>query len=314
MASFRDQRLLLFAGKGGTGKTTCAAAAAIVLARADSTRRVLLLSVDPAHSLLDVLDAKPRAESASVDAGLPNLEVRELNASEEMASRKAEIRTALEEIAQTFGAGEVAVSGKEGIGQLLELAPPGIDELLGLVSVMHLLESGAYSQVIVDTAPTGHALRLLEMPEAARRWVQTLLRILLKYRQLVRPGRLAVELLALSKSLGAFQQNLRQSSVTSFFVVTRPAEVTRLETERLLRRLKQLGVHVPVTVVNAVTPLSARCSRCRAASVVETRQIARLQRQLRREFQDCAIIQPPLVAPPPRGVEALERWARIWMS
>jgi anion-transporting ArsA/GET3 family ATPase len=130
----------------------------------------------------------------------------------------------------------------------------------------------------------------------------------------VRPGRLAAELLQLSKSLAAFQQNLQTPSTTSFFVVTRPAEVPRLETERSLNRLKRLGVHVPVLIVNAVTPFSARCPRCREASLTEEREMLRLRRRVRREFEDCAIIQAPLVAPPPRGVDALERWARHWMS
>ena len=70
-----------------------------------------------------------------------------------------------------------------------------------------MLDANAYTMVVVDTAPTGHALRLLEMPDAAREWMQVLLRVLLKYRSLVRPGQLAAELVELSKSIRELQQS-----------------------------------------------------------------------------------------------------------
>ncbi len=81
----------------------------------------------------------------------------------------------------------------------MDLAPPGIDELFGVLSVVE--PAPPIDVIVVDTAPTGHALRLLEMPEAAREWMQVLLRVLLKYRSLVRPGQLAAELVEISKSI-----------------------------------------------------------------------------------------------------------------
>ena len=86
----------------------------------------------------------------------------------------------------------------------MDLAPPGIDELFGMLSVVDA--RAAYDVIVVDTAPTGHALRLLEMPEAAREWMQVLLRVLLKYRALVRPGQLAAELVEVSKSIRALDR------------------------------------------------------------------------------------------------------------
>ena len=86
----------------------------------------------------------------------------------------------------------------------------------------------------MDTAPTGHALRLLEMPDAAREWVQVLLRVLLKYRSLVTPGQLAAELVELSKSIRGCRRCCEIRRDTRFIVVTRAAAVPRLETERLL--------------------------------------------------------------------------------
>jgi anion-transporting ArsA/GET3 family ATPase len=185
---FRGVKLLFIGGKGGVGKTTVAAATALRLARTDPRRRTLLLSTDPAHSLGDVFNTKPGAigdRPARVPGAPANLMVRELDAERALAARREDLQQALNDIASSVGASTVHT-------QLMSLAPPGIDELFGILSVVDARDD--YDLIVVDTAPTGHALRLLELPDTAREWVQVLLRVLLKYRSLVRPGRLAAEL------------------------------------------------------------------------------------------------------------------------
>jgi arsenite-transporting ATPase len=191
----------------------------------------------------------------------------------------------------------------------MNLAPPGIDELFGILSLVRARVE--YGAIVIDTAPTGHALRLLEMPEAAREWMQVLLRMLLKYRELVRPGRLAAELVEVSKSTRELIALLRDAKTTRFIVVTRAAELPRRETGRLLARLRRLHLSVPAIVVNARTLAPGRCEGCRAVSAAERRELAPLRRLCGRR---CAIIQTPLTAPPPRGVKALEAWARTWTN
>ena len=304
-------RLLLFGGKGGVGKTTCAAAAAVRLARASPARRVLLLSTDPAHSLGDVFGAALGDRPHAVRGGPANLRIRELDAAAALAARRGALDTAIQEIVSTFGTGDLGAQGG-GVGDLLDLAPPGIDELLGIVSVAELLtpeaESPGDNLVVVDTAPTGHALRLLEMPDAARDWVHALMRMLLKYRAVAHPGRLAAELLELSKSIGRLQGLLHDPTATRFIVVTRAAELPGLGTERLLRRLRVLRLSAPVVIVNAMTLAPGRCPRCRATAAAERHALAALAHSRRRS----AIILTPLAAPPPRGVAALGRWAARW--
>src|SRR5207245_1813593 len=128
----------------------------------------------------------------------------------------------------TASAFRASLRSTTGLGsKLMNLAPPGIDELFGVLSVV---EAGAgYDLIVVDTAPTGHALRLLEMPDAAREWVQVLLRVLLKYRQLIRPGQLASELVQLSKSIRALREQLHDPAAPRSVVVTRGAALPRLE-------------------------------------------------------------------------------------
>jgi arsenite-transporting ATPase len=191
----------------------------------------------------------------------------------------------------------------------MNLAPPGIDELFGILSVVDA--RAAYDVIVVDTAPTGHALRLLEMPEAAREWMQVLLRVMLKYRSLVRPGRLAAELVEVSKSIRELIALLRDAAATRFIAVTRAAELPRRETERLLKQLRALHLAAPAIVVNALTLTPGRCAHCRAVAAAERGELASLRRVCGRR---CAIIQTPLSAPPPRGVKGLERWSRMWMN
>jgi arsenite/tail-anchored protein-transporting ATPase len=304
--------LVLFAGKGGVGKTTCAAAAAIRLARRNATSDVLLLSTDPAHSLGDVfgvsLDDRPRRI-----AGAPgNLRVREVDAAATLRARRATLEAALTDIVSAFGAADRG----RGVTEVLDLAPPGIDELLGMVSVAETIptdspaDDAARRILIVDMAPTGHALRLLEMPDVARAWVQSLMRVLLKYRSVAKAGRLGAELVDLSKSIRRLHERLRDRSHTRVVVVTRAARVPRLETERLLGRLRRLKLPASALVVNAATLLPGGCSRCQAVAAAERRERSELARACRRH--GCAIILSPLAAPPPRGGRALDRWAGTW--
>ena len=306
-ALFAGASLLLFGGKGGVGKTTVAAAVALRLARADPNGRVLLLSTDPAHSLGDVLRADVGDTAAAIRGAPSGLVVRELDAARALAGRRAQLEAALDEIASAVGIEGAATT--IGASELMDLAPPGIDELFGILSVVDA--RAAYDVIVVDTAPTGHALRLLEMPEAARQWMQALLRVLLKYRALVRPGQLAAELVELSKSIRGLIALLRDAKAARFIVVTRAAELPRRETERLLLRLRRLRLSVPAIVVNARTLEPGRCARCRAVAAAERRELVSLRRSCARR---CAIIEAPLSSPPPRGVKGLDAWTRRWMT
>ena len=317
-------RLLMFGGKGGVGKTTVAAATAVRLAGADTRRRVLLISTDPAHSLGHAFDVTIGDRPRRIPHGPRNLQVRELDAAAALTKRRRDLEPALHDIVAAFGSRQLVAESGYGVHELMELAPPGIDELLGILEVAECVATGPTGAaaprlpdenqdlVIVDTAPTGHALRLLEMPDAAREWVQVLLRVLLKYRQLVRPGQLAKELLDLSKSIRGLQGLLHDPVATRFIVVTRAAAVPRLETERLIARLRRLKIASPAIVANAMTFVPGRCPWCRATSRDERRELAALTRTARHRSRECAIILTPLSVPPPRGLAALEWWAGEW--
>jgi arsenite/tail-anchored protein-transporting ATPase len=311
--AFRGARLLFFGGKGGVGKTTVAAAAAVRLARADPARRVLLLSTDPAHSLADVFGVRVGDRPTLIRGASKNLYVRELDAPAALAARRLDLEAAVSQImAAVHGREPGLASAERAVSRLMDLAPPGIDELLGMITVVDARDR--YPLIVIDTAPTGHALRLLEMPDIARDWVQVLLRVLLKYRSLVRPGQLAAQLVELSRSIRALHDLVRDHDATRFIVVTRAAQLPRIETDRLVERLRRLALATPAIVVNALTMAPGRCARCRATASAERRELAALAVRCRRRHPRCVIIQTPLSAPPPRGVAALERWGRAWTA
>ena len=253
-----------------------------------------------------------------------NLHLRELDAPAALAARRTDLEAALNEIAEAFGADGSAIGAGRGASELMDLAPPGIDELFGILEVADLMAatppakpggtaSAGYDLIVIDTAPTGHALRLLETPDAAREWVQVLLRVLLKYRTLVRPGQLAGELVRLSKSIRALQALLHDPVAARFIVVTRAGAAPRAETARLIGRLRRLRLAVPAIVINAMTLAPEKCSWCRAIAAAERRELSMLTRARGRGRRECAIILTPLAMPPPRGSESLERWAGGWI-
>jgi len=305
-------RLLFVGGKGGVGKTTCAATLALLLAEARPGRRVLLLSTDPAHSLADALDVPLGDDPRPVPGAPAGLRARELDAPRTFAAWRARHLVQIDE----WLAGAADDDRDQDAWQgLLDLAPPGLDELSAVSALIDALEGAerepAEDLVVVDTAPTGHALRLLEAPGLMQGWVKELLRLLLEYREAVHLGRLAEELLELSRALRRLGTTLQDPAQTRFLAVTRAAELPRRETVRLLAELERLDLAVPAILVDAVTP--AGCSRCEEAAAVEQAEIRRLRQDLDRAGRErCAIISAPAVYPPPRGVDPLRDWGRAW--
>jgi arsenite-transporting ATPase len=277
---------------------------------------VLALSTDPAHSLGDVLGVR-LGDDITHPTGAPSaLGAREIDARGLMAARR---RRYLDAVAEVFDAlrGDSSFDpafDRTVVEDLIDLAPPGIDELFGLLEVVDALE-GSYDTVVVDNAPTGHALRLLEMPAAALEWVHAFMEILLKYRKVIGLGDLGADLVALARDLRHLQALLRDPGRTRAVVVTRAAALPRLETGRLVKALGRLGIPVGAVVVNALTSMRGRaaeplCSRCRRAAREEQGIVSALAADLRRV--PAAIIGTAAVAPPPRGVASLSRWPRTW--
>ena len=308
-------RVLALTGKGGVGKTSAAAAIAVGLAERRAEARVLALSTDPAHSLGDALGTTLGDDERPIP-GVSGLFARELDAAAAFALRRERYRASVDEVFDALLRGsrfDVAYD-RDVVRELIDLAPPGLDELFGVLSLVDAVlgrAGQAYDVVVLDTAPTGHALRLLALPDAALEWVHALLSILLKYRAVVGLGELASDLLDVARDLRELRTLLRDPARTKVVAVTRPAALPRLETIRLVRGLRRLGIGLGALLVNTVTPPD--CARCRRAAAVESREIAALVAAVRSAAgRRYAMISAPIEAPPPCGVAGLGQWLGRW--
>jgi arsenite-transporting ATPase len=305
-------RLLLFGGKGGVGKTTCAAAAAIAMAQRSAHRRVFLVSADPAHSLADALGSAVSAVAAPLRGAPANLQARELDAAAAFRAVRARYAEAIDALFDRLsrGSGTVGVDAghdRRVMHALFDLAPPGIDELAAVIEVIDVTEADPTALVVMDTAPSGHALRLLEMPALVQDWTRALMSMVLKYQAVTGVGDFGAMLLTLSRGLGRLRALLSDPRRAAFVVVTRGARLPRAETVRLIARLKAMDVHVPAVVVNAVGRGS--CAACRREAATEQREIRALRRSFPRAIP---VLLAPAQLPPPRGAGSLRAWHSRW--
>ncbi len=316
-APFPPVRLLMFGGKGGCGKTTCAAAAALQLARTQPRRRILLVSTDPAHSLADVLEA-PVSDAPRHVSGLTNLDVRELDASGALESIRTRYEASVDAVFDRLARGSAVDLAHDRIvmHDLLDLAPPGLDELAAVLELVDLLGNDAsprkYDVIVMDTAPTGHAVRLLQMPEIVHEWIRMLMRILLKYQPVVGIGELGEALVRLSRGVGRLRAMLAKPAETQFVVVTRAAALPRAETVRLVRALRPLRIRVSAILVNAIG--GGDCDRCRARARRQVREIDALVKLSRANSAKGVVMAAPATVPPPAGAPALEAWRGLWRA
>jgi len=284
------RRLFLFAGKGGVGKTTCASAFALGLAQ---DAAVVLLSTDPAGSLADVFGVEVPPEGVR----LSGLELRQVDAAAELAQVQLDYQREVQAAFEALGLDAAAAMDRAVVEALWGLAPPGMDELLALVRIVRTLESGA--RLVIDPAPTGHFLRLLELPALALEWTHALMRLVLKYHLASQLDAVARVLLEFARDLKHFLTRLTDPAATAAFVVTLDEPVVVAETERLLGQLA--GAHVPLAgvIVNRAEagPLRGRgAERFRAQAAGGA----------------SALILSPSLPSPPVGPDALRAFLGRW--
>jgi len=266
-------RLVLIGGKGGVGKSSVAAATALELASRFPEKKVLIFSTDPAHSLSDSFGRKIGTEITPIE-GIPNLYAQEIDAPKLLVDFTRRYREAIDEIFNSFlGGGEVKVAfDQEVMERLLDLSPPGIDEVMALIEVMELMEGREFDIFVLDTAPTGHLIRFLEMPDIARDWLGAAMKTLLKYRGMARLGSVAGLVMKYAKQVRKLRKQLLDAAGTEIVVVTIPEAMGVVEMKRLLQALSRFKIACRQIVINMVTPPND-CSFCSLKREEERRYV-----------------------------------------
>jgi len=246
---------VLYGGKGGVGKTTMAAATALASARGGTP--TLVVSTDPAHSLSDTLETGVPAEPDRIREDIP-LFAAEIDPENALAGGPFGSMTGADD---ADGAGNPLAGLLGGdAANPLGSSMPGSDEAAAIRLLLEYMDDPRFERVVVDTAPTGHTLRLLELPEMLDSMVGKFLTLRERMGGML-DGLLGSEeqqeegiasLREFSERIERFRTVLRDPDRTDFRVVLVPEELSVVEAERLLDRLAEFGVPVGTVVVNRV--------------------------------------------------------------
>jgi arsenite-transporting ATPase len=258
--------LLIFAGKVGVGKTTLACATAMRLAQEFPDKEILLFSTDPAHSLAACLEVPPGSSPVRLGRGLSALEI---DAPREFGFLKRQYQQQLEKFFQTAFESFDFPFDRQVLERLLDLSPPGLDEVMALGRITEFLEPGRYDLLILDSAPTGHLLRLLGLPELVDQWLKTFFGLLLKYKLSLRLPELSRQLVRMSRDLKVLRNLWLDPARAALYAVSILTEMAFQETGDLLAACKHLGLSTPVLFINQATP-AWDCVSCAALNRRET--------------------------------------------
>ncbi|MGF1538053.1 MAG: TRC40/GET3/ArsA family transport-energizing ATPase [Elainellaceae cyanobacterium] len=299
-------RVILMTGKGGVGKTSVAAATG--LRCAELGHKTLVLSTDPAHSLADSFDLEMGHAPTQVR---PNLWGAELDALMELENNWGAVKRYITQVLQARGLDGVEAE---------ELAIlPGMDEIFSLVRMKRHYDEEEFDVLIIDSAPTGTALRLLSLPEVAgwymRRFYKPLQAMSVALRPLVEPLFRPIAGFSLPdrqvmdapyefyEQIEALERVLVDNTKTSVRLVTNPEKMVIKESLRAHAYLSLYNVATDLVVANRIIP----------DSVTDPffKQWKENQQQYRREihenFHPLPVKEVPLFTQEMCGLEALER-------
>lgn len=275
-----DFPLSLTLGKGGVGKTTISAALAVHQRASHRKLPLTICSTDPAPSLDDVF-RQPIGERATAVLADPGLLALEIDSVAQFRRWSDGMKFRLDRAFASPGSGlhlDLSLD-REIISTLLDVVPPGVDEIFAVFRILDLLSNGR--RLLIDMAPTGHALELLRMPVRMQQWSRLLLKSLAPHRTLPLAQDAAVEIAEIGQRVRALAKMLKDGRRTRLWPVMLAEPMPDRETGRLLRQLEDLGAHVAPLFINRVIFAQdvGHCPRCRRAHAWQMATIAGLKRR-----------------------------------
>jgi arsenite-transporting ATPase len=304
---------VLYGGKGGVGKTTCAAATGLKLARAGC--ETLIVSTDPAHSLSDSFERAVGTDPTEIESGLWATEVDPERGVERYRRLFAALADELGEVGIRLDPEDVDRLFAAGVA-------PGSDEVAALDAFVDYVDSDRYEYVIFDTAPTGHTLRLLDLPAVVGETIETAMGVRGQVRSVATSARSMVFGPAayamgrrsseddgfeeVKNRMERVSELLRNPEYTEFRVVLLPESMAIAETERLTERLAEFEVPAERLVVNRVLEdIDESCDRCRRRRDTHAERVTGIEAR----FPEFDVTTIPAIEGEVHGLNALSEIA-----
>jgi arsenite-transporting ATPase len=259
MAKPKNTRVILFAGKGGVGKTSIAAATGVNCARLGY--KTLVMSLDTAHSLSDIFDLskglmdKNRGEPIEVDG---NLWIQEIDVQEEIHRNWKDVYQYIATLFNISGIDEVLAE---------ELAiMPGMEEVSSLLYINRYVNEKLFDVVILDCAPTGESLRFISIPTTLEWYMKKVFKVERLFTKYARPvvqklysvplpeDAYFESLRCLFERLQGVENLLTNPRITSVRLVTNPEKIVIKETQRAFMYFCLYGLCVDAIVINRILP------------------------------------------------------------
>ena len=264
-------RLVIFCGKGGVGKTTCATATALHFAK--KGLRTLLISTDPTPSLSDILEVNVRGYIVNLK-DVEKLNVVELDYDLVIEKWKEKFGYEVYEVVSSF-----LPIGEEIIEYIA--GAPGIDEEFALSYVLDLYESGNYDVIVWDTAPAGGTLSLLKLQDKFYRHLGEAAKLYMRVRKAIEiltkgksKRRDPLEVISEWEKLAQKVFNMLRDEKTHTIIVTIAEALGVKQTERVLKELQTFNMKVSKIIVNyIITPDVCTCDFHRERATMQKNYI-----------------------------------------
>lgn len=310
-----DRRYILCGGKGGVGKTSISAS--IGLAFANNNQKTLIISTDPAHSLSDSLDQDVSGGEIIKIEGVENLYCLEIDPKESTSDLKdiAGLQKDEKIVSDLMSSMNSMGMGFDEFGDLLNTLPPGVDEAMALAKVVQIIEKEEYQdfqRIIFDTAPTGHTLRMLSLPDFLDGFMGKIIKLRVKMSnigsafkglfgmQAQKDNSLEI-MERIKENIVKVKDLFRNEKSTEFIIITIPTMMAANESGRLAEALKQEHINVKEVIINQIMPENSDCKFCsiRAKGQEENLEF------LRQLFNPYNITEVPFFDHEIRGIEGL---------
>lgn len=304
-AALPTTQVTLFGGKGGVGKTSMSSAMAVKTAM--EGQKVLIISTDPAHSLGDALGCKLSAKAQPVEnfAGAGELFAMEVDTAAAMQRFQETVREALQQRENDGGlVGQVLKQlPMQDFIDLFDTLPPGSDEIVALTEVLEKVKEN-FDRIIIDTAPTGHAVRLLSYPDFLERLAERVARLRERFGWLSGSKGGPDQVRSFQFRMIELQELFTDPERSSFSVVTIPTTLALEETKRLLTQLEEQDIRCGLVIANRILDMEQVTQM--ASSQQKTQQVALSALDALAQREGMEVIRVPYLDREVQGIYGLQ--------